>query len=189
LCGIASKGLASPIGWNSRFYPATKAQAATTSTSPKGRAELVGKRVPIASRAIMLPYAEGSYHAESCGIIVADTKFEFGLVPVEDGDGRPAGSHHSDRRSNHAGSSRFWPQDSYSPGGAQKSFDKQFVRDYLDASAAQVVAGRCPPTLSKKRARNTSKPIAASPGTSWNNDQRPARKTCRRNGRQGRALR
>jgi phosphoribosylaminoimidazole-succinocarboxamide synthase len=78
-------------------------------------------------------YAAGSAHAESCGIIVADTKFEFGLLPVEDGDGRRV----EDRiilidELLTPDSSRFWPKDSYSPGGAQKSFDKQFVRDYLE---------------------------------------------------------
>jgi phosphoribosylaminoimidazole-succinocarboxamide synthase len=72
-------------------------------------------------------------HAQARGIIVADTKFEFGLVPVEDGDGRPV----EDRiilidEVLTPDSSRFWPRDGYAPGGAQKSFDKQFVRDYLE---------------------------------------------------------
>ena len=78
-------------------------------------------------------FRSGSAHAESCGIIVADTKFEFGLVPVEAGDGRPV----EDRiilidEVLTPDSSRFWPQDTYNPGGAQPSFDKQFVRDYLE---------------------------------------------------------
>jgi phosphoribosylaminoimidazole-succinocarboxamide synthase len=68
-------------------------------------------------------YRKASRYAESKGIIIADTKFEFGVY-----DGRiilidevltPD-------------SSRFWPKDEYKPGGAQPSFDKQFVRDYLE---------------------------------------------------------
>ena len=67
-------------------------------------------------------YNSAAEYAIERGIIIADTKFEFGIV-----DGRiilidevltPD-------------SSRFWPQDAYQPGGAQKSFDKQYVRDYL----------------------------------------------------------
>jgi phosphoribosylaminoimidazole-succinocarboxamide synthase len=61
---------------------------------------------------------------------VADTKFEFGIVPD---DGRPP----EDRlilidEALTPDSSRFWPRDSYAPGGPQPSFDKQFVRDYLE---------------------------------------------------------
>jgi len=77
-------------------------------------------------------YAEGAAHAESSGIIVADTKFEFGLLPAE-GDSRTIG----DRvilidEALTPDSSRFWARDQYTPGGAQPSFDKQFVRDYLE---------------------------------------------------------
>jgi len=72
-------------------------------------------------------YEFGRDVAARNGIIVADTKFEFGTVPGDDGDQQlilidevltPD-------------SSRFWPADSYAPGGPQKSFDKQFLRDYL----------------------------------------------------------
>jgi phosphoribosylaminoimidazole-succinocarboxamide synthase len=74
-------------------------------------------------------YAEGSAHAERCGIIVADTKFEFGILP--------GGGADEDRlilidEALTPDSSRFWPRDGYEPGGAQPSFDKQFVRDYLE---------------------------------------------------------
>lgn len=69
-------------------------------------------------------YAKASNHAESCGLILADTKFEFGRTPkgivLADEVLTPD-------------SSRFWPQESYRPGGAQPSFDKQFVRDYLES--------------------------------------------------------
>ena len=76
-------------------------------------------------------YAEGAAHAASRGIIVADTKFEFGLLPD---DGRPAAE---DRlilidEVMTPDSSRFWPLEGYQAGGPQPSFDKQFVRDYLE---------------------------------------------------------
>jgi phosphoribosylaminoimidazole-succinocarboxamide synthase len=69
-------------------------------------------------------YAFGASHAERCGIILADTKFEFGLaddgaVLLIDEIMTPD-------------SSRYWPKDQYRPGGPQPSFDKQFVRDYLE---------------------------------------------------------
>ena len=70
-------------------------------------------------------YARGAETALEKGIIIADTKFEFGLVGDEiiliDEVLTPD-------------SSRFWPKDTYRPGGPQKSFDKQFVRDWLEAS-------------------------------------------------------
>jgi phosphoribosylaminoimidazole-succinocarboxamide synthase len=68
-------------------------------------------------------YEAGRAHAAKCGIIVADTKFEFGLFDNEllliDECLTPD-------------SSRFWPADSYAPGKSPPSFDKQFVRDYLE---------------------------------------------------------
>jgi len=68
-------------------------------------------------------YEKASQYAESRGIIIADTKFEFGLyqdkVILIDEVLTPD-------------SSRFWPKDEYKPGGPQPSFDKQFVRDYLE---------------------------------------------------------
>ena len=68
-------------------------------------------------------YRAGKEHAAACGIILADTKFEFGLTDSEllliDECMTPD-------------SSRFWPADSYAPGQSPPSFDKQFVRDYLE---------------------------------------------------------
>jgi phosphoribosylaminoimidazole-succinocarboxamide synthase len=117
------------------FTPATKAQSGhDINISEKDAADLVGKRVLERVRDLTLRlYAEGAAHAESCGIIVADTKFEFGLLPVAADDHRPV----EDRiilidEVLTPDSSRFWPVDGYSPGGAQPSFDKQFVRDYLE---------------------------------------------------------
>ena len=69
-------------------------------------------------------YARASRYAETRGIIIADTKFEFGFV----GDQLVLGDEVLT-----PDSSRFWPADSYSPGGAQLSFDKQYVRDYLES--------------------------------------------------------
>jgi phosphoribosylaminoimidazole-succinocarboxamide synthase len=137
LCGIRlpeglreSDRLPEPL-----FTPATKAQSGhDMNISEKEAADLVGRRVLERVRELTLKlYAEGSAHAESCGIIVADTKFEFGLLPVSDEDNRPV----EDRvllidEILTPDSSRFWPADGYRPGGAQPSFDKQFVRDYLE---------------------------------------------------------
>ena len=117
------------------FTPATKAESGhDINITEEEAAKRVGRRVLDRVRDLTLRlYAEGSAHAESRGIIVADTKFEFGLLPLEDDDGRPV----EDRiilidEALTPDSSRFWPLDGYSPGGAQPSFDKQFVRDYLE---------------------------------------------------------
>ncbi|HEX6536319.1 MAG TPA: phosphoribosylaminoimidazolesuccinocarboxamide synthase [Gemmatimonadaceae bacterium] len=117
-----SQRLPAPI-----FSPATKAEAGHDENITVARMrEVVGAgtaaELERLARAI---YARGSEIAERRGIIVADTKFEFGRDP----DGRillvdevltPD-------------SSRFWPADAYRPGGPQPSFDKQPLRDYLDA--------------------------------------------------------
>ena len=74
-------------------------------------------------------YSRGAAHAEHRGIIVADTKFEFGRVlegPRKDDIILIDEVLTPD-------SSRFWPRDLYTPGGPQPSFDKQFVRDYLES--------------------------------------------------------
>ena len=68
-------------------------------------------------------YRAGKEHAAQCGIIVADTKFEFGLT---DGDLILIDECLT------PDSSRFWPADSYAVGKSPPSFDKQFVRDYLE---------------------------------------------------------
>ena len=68
-------------------------------------------------------YSEGAAYARTRGMIIADTKFEFGLDP----EGRLIWIDEALTPD----SSRFWPLESYTPGGSQPSFDKQFVRDYL----------------------------------------------------------
>jgi phosphoribosylaminoimidazole-succinocarboxamide synthase len=113
------------------FTPATKAETGhDINISEAEAARIVGHQLLDRVRDLTLRlYAEGADHAESCGIIVADTKFEFGLLP---GD-KP--SHERVMLIDEVltpDSSRFWPKDTYKPGGAQPSFDKQFVRDYLE---------------------------------------------------------
>ena len=114
------------------FTPATKAQTGhDINISEEEAAELMDPAVLARARDLTIfLYSEGAAYAESRGIIVADTKFEFGLLPD---DGRPA----AERlilidEVLTPDSSRFWPKDQYKPGGSQPSFDKQFVRDYLE---------------------------------------------------------
>ena len=144
VCGVAlpsglrqSDRLPEPI-----FTPATKATTGHDENITETQAaELVGPRLMTRLRALTIAlYEHGAVHAESRGIIVADTKFEFGLVHAP----RTTGSADGDLADNDEivlidemltpDSSRFWPQDTYRPGVAQPSFDKQFVRDHLDAT-------------------------------------------------------
>ncbi|HSR14064.1 MAG TPA: phosphoribosylaminoimidazolesuccinocarboxamide synthase, partial [Thermodesulfobacteriota bacterium] len=108
------------------FTPSTKAQIGLHDESidfDRAVKEL-GKEQAEAVRAVSLDlYRKAAALAESRGIIIADTKFEFGtdekgVLTLIDEALTPD-------------SSRFWPMDGYAPGGPQKSFDKQFVRDYL----------------------------------------------------------
>jgi len=127
ICGVTlpsglreSDRLPEPI-----FTPATKAVSGHDENIPFSQAEkMVGKDLAERVRAVSLElYRRAAEHAEPRGIIVADTKFEFGLLNDEliwiDEALTPD-------------SSRFWPAAHYSPGGPQASFDKQFVRDYLE---------------------------------------------------------
>lgn len=110
------------------FSPATKAEQGEHDeniTFPQ-MCEIVGTELGERLRSLSIEiYQEGAAHAHSKGIIVADTKFEFGVVDGEiiliDEVLTPD-------------SSRFWPADLYNPGQAQPSFDKQFVRDWLTNS-------------------------------------------------------
>ena len=112
------------------FTPATKAETghdvniseeeAGRLTSPALISRLKSLTLEIYSRAVT--------HAEAHGIIIADTKFEFGLV----GAGNPATDIVLIDEVLTPDSSRFWPQDQYEPGHGQPSFDKQYVRDYLE---------------------------------------------------------
>ena len=115
-----SEKLETPI-----FTPATKAETGhDENISEDQMAEIVGRQVMEQLRGISLRlYQEASDYARGRGIIIADTKFEFGRdqsgnITLIDEVLTPD-------------SSRFWPLDSYEVGKSQASFDKQFVRDYL----------------------------------------------------------
>ena len=109
------------------FTPATKSQDGEhdENISFEVTAALLGASDAAELRRLTLAiYSKAAQHADSCGLILADTKFEFGRtaegVMLADEVLTPD-------------SSRFWEGASWEPGGAQPSFDKQFVRDYLEA--------------------------------------------------------
>jgi phosphoribosylaminoimidazole-succinocarboxamide synthase len=112
------------------FTPATKADSGhDVNISEDEAGRLVGRDLIARLKSLTLEiYRRGAALAESKGIIVADTKFEFGLV----GSGNPATDVVLIDEVLTPDSSRFWPQASYEPGHGQPSFDKQFVRDYLE---------------------------------------------------------
>ncbi|HEX8458511.1 MAG TPA: phosphoribosylaminoimidazolesuccinocarboxamide synthase [Pyrinomonadaceae bacterium] len=116
-----SEQLPAPI-----FTPATKAETGHDENISEARmAEIVGADVTAQLRNLSLSlYAEAEAYARARGIIIADTKFEFGLDE--------AGRIILIDEALTPDSSRFWPLDKYEPGRAQASFDKQFVRDYLE---------------------------------------------------------
>jgi phosphoribosylaminoimidazole-succinocarboxamide synthase len=109
------------------FTPATKAETGHDENIPFERmAAIVGRERAAELRDLSLEiYSRARSHAEGRGIIIADTKFEFGLR-----DGRVVWIDEALTPD----SSRFWPADSYRPGGAQPSYDKQYVRDHLEQS-------------------------------------------------------
>jgi phosphoribosylaminoimidazole-succinocarboxamide synthase len=128
------------------FTPATKAQTGHDENITRAEAaELVGaERLAEAERLSLELYRFASDYARERGILIADTKFEFGL----DRAGRLVLGDEALTPD----SSRFWPADQYAPGGPQPSFDKQFVRDYCEQTGwdktppgpelpAEVVAG------------------------------------------------
>jgi phosphoribosylaminoimidazole-succinocarboxamide synthase len=109
------------------FTPAIKAETGHDENISRARlASLIGRTLAEQLEELSLRlYAAGAKHAQARGLILADTKFEFGLL-----DGQiilidelltPD-------------SSRYWPADTYQPGGPQPSFDKQFLRDFLAGS-------------------------------------------------------
>jgi phosphoribosylaminoimidazole-succinocarboxamide synthase len=128
VCGISlpqglkeSEQLPEPI-----FTPSTKADQGEHDINIDfdEAARLIGRDLAEKIRDLSLTvYKKGADLADERGIIIADTKFEFGQIDDDiiliDEILTPD-------------SSRFWPKESYRPGGAQKSYDKQFVRDYLN---------------------------------------------------------
>jgi phosphoribosylaminoimidazole-succinocarboxamide synthase len=128
VCGIPlpaglreSEKLPEPI-----FTPATKAQSGhDENISFERTASLIGSDLAARLRDLTLAiYARAARYAETRGILIADTKFEFGFVDGELVLGDEVLT---------PDSSRFWPAETYRPGGPQFSFDKQFVRDYLES--------------------------------------------------------
>ena len=131
ICGIQLPGgmsesekLGEPI-----FTPATKAELGEHDENIDfdGAAEIIGDRPLMEElrRVSVEIYRRAAEHAAERGIIVADTKFEFGSTPGAEvvlGDEVLTPD-----------SSRFWPSDGYAPGRPQSSFDKQYVRDYADS--------------------------------------------------------
>ena len=118
---IESDRLPTPI-----FTPSTKADAGHDEPmTPDEAKALLGEHYDAVVNAAQGLYSFAAIHAEKRGIILADTKFEFGLnenneVILIDEALTPD-------------SSRFWPAATYQPGGAQPSFDKQFLRDFLES--------------------------------------------------------
>jgi phosphoribosylaminoimidazole-succinocarboxamide synthase len=129
------------------FTPATKEEKGHDINVDEGYMEQnLGARLTSLVKDISLKiYAQASQYAETKGIIIADTKFEFGLdadnLILIDEVLTPD-------------SSRFWPKATYAPGGPQASYDKQFVRDYLESIAwdKNPPAPQLPPAVIEKTA-------------------------------------
>lgn len=128
VCGIPlpaglreSDRLPAPI-----FTPSTKAQTGhDENISYEAMCSLVGAELGARLRDITLRiYSRAAAYAETRGVTIADTKFEFGFVDGELVLGDEVLT---------PDSSRFWPAESYRPGGPQFSYDKQYVRDYLES--------------------------------------------------------
>ena len=131
------------------FTPATKAETGhDINVSFNEASRLVGAELAERVRAVSLKiYSIAREYARQRGIIIADTKFEFGLCGDQmlliDEVLTPD-------------SSRFWPADQYKPGGSQPSFDKQFVRDYLETLAwdkTPPAPALPPPIVAKTQAK------------------------------------
>ncbi|KIJ66309.1 hypothetical protein HYDPIDRAFT_86544 [Hydnomerulius pinastri MD-312] len=111
--------------------PSTKAEqgAHDENISPEKAAQLIGTELYERAEKISLDlYKKAAGHAIDRGLILADTKFEFGLIPSASGDSEDLILVDEVLTPD---SSRYWPSAGYSPGGPQQSFDKQYVRDHL----------------------------------------------------------
>ncbi|MDX1982118.1 MAG: phosphoribosylaminoimidazolesuccinocarboxamide synthase [Bryobacteraceae bacterium] len=106
------------------FTPATKAQSGhDENISFEAFRAIVGPRAEQLRDLTLAIYQRAASYAETRGILLADTKFEFGMI----GDQLVLADEVLTPDSSH-----FWPKETYAPGGAQPSYDKQFVRDYLE---------------------------------------------------------
>jgi phosphoribosylaminoimidazole-succinocarboxamide synthase len=129
------------------FTPATKAEIGHDENISFDRtAQIIGKEMAtkVRDHAIAI-YSMARDHAASRGIIIADTKFEFGL-PLSPGRGDASGGEPIliDEVLT-PDSSRFWPADQYEAGRDQSSFDKQFLRNYLETLVAKGTWKKKPP--------------------------------------------
>lgn len=124
------------------FTPATKeATGHDINISYEQACELQGAELVTRLRDLSIAiYRMAHEHAASCGIILADTKFEFG-IPLDD----PAGGAILIDEVLTPDSSRFWPANKYQPGRDQESFDKQFLRNYLESLVAEGKWHKSPP--------------------------------------------
>jgi len=144
------------------FTPATKAETGHDENISIDRAaELIGRGLAERLKELTIAvYERGAAVARERGIIVADTKFEFGFHEGElilcDEVMTPD-------------SSRFWPVDSYEPGGAQPSFDKQYVRDWLDSSGwdHEPPAPELPPEVAEQTAARYREAYERITGEQW----------------------
>lgn len=119
------------------FTPATKEDVGRhdENITFERAAAIAGRAVMDRLREVTLSlYAAAGAHALARGVLIADTKFEFGLVPGGAGDELILVD-----EALTPDSSRFWPADGYEPGHAQRSFDKQYLREWLEG---EVAAGR-----------------------------------------------
>ncbi len=126
------------------FTPATKAQTGHDENITFEQAcAAVGRDLMFTLRDITLAvYAFGAHYAAQRGILVADTKLEFGL-PLDAANAAPMPILIDEVLT--PDSSRFWPADRYEPGRPQDSFDKQYVRDYLQDLVDRGVWNKQPP--------------------------------------------
>ncbi|OCH96363.1 SAICAR synthetase [Obba rivulosa] len=122
---VESQKLPQPL-----FTPSTKAEQGEhdENISPERAAEIIGEELyeRVSATAVRL-YEEASAYALTRGLILADTKFEFGLLTLPDGSEQLILIDEALTPD----SSRYWPAASYAPGGPQASFDKQYLRDWL----------------------------------------------------------
>jgi phosphoribosylaminoimidazole-succinocarboxamide synthase len=132
---VESERLAAPI-----FTPAIKAESGHDENISRAElSRMVGaERARLLEKLSLRLYTAGADHASTHGLLLADTKFEFGVVDGEiiliDEVLTPD-------------SSRYWPADEYSPGGPQPSFDKQFLRDFLQLESTGWNKEPPPPRL------------------------------------------
>jgi phosphoribosylaminoimidazole-succinocarboxamide synthase len=142
------------------FTPATKAQTGHDENIPFSRVvSAVGADLAERLRTMTLQiYVKAADYAETRGVIIADTKFEFGLagdtLVLADEVLTPD-------------SSRFWPRATYHPGGAQPSYDKQYVRDYLESIRwnKQPPAPALPPDVAARTSEKYHEAYKALTGT------------------------